>query len=499
MSFSAHEAVALSLPEEMREAHSYQVTCQLNALGFPRQQHHCAVQKLSGGQQNLILFARAAVQTPDLLLLDEPGNHMDILAMAALRHYLCQPNTPAFLLISHDRDLLDAVTQKTLWLRDQRAYHFDLPYSAAKQALASRDEADAKKRAAEQKKIDQLSASAKRIANWGRVYNNEDFARKAKSMEKRVDRLKAQQTTVTQGTGLNLSIALDTLKAKQLFTLDQANIRTPEGKSLFSANCFVLKPGDRVALLGANGCGKSTCINTLMTAWRTAVDQQTTIRFNPRVQIGYFDQELTQVSGQLSIMDWLRTSTTTAIDRIKNLLIHWGFPYKTHQQAITQLSGGQRARLLLLKFQLNAPNLLIMDEPTNHLDLEGKEMLETDLCQSGISVLFTSHDRRFLEKVATRYWWIHDGKLIELQDVEIFYETLNTHSAERLAHTQPHKQTLAAEPRHAGQKTELEILETICHLEKLLTEDLARKQKFQKPKRQAQWRAEIKTLTAMLN
>lgn len=503
---SMHEALAQSLPADARHLRTHEVTQQLTALGLKEALHHKPLATLSGGQQNLVLFARAAIQRAELLLLDEPGNHVDVLAMSALRSYLSKPNAPAILMISHDRDLLDTATDKTLWLRDQRAYHFDLPYSQAKAALAAQDEAAAKKRASEQKKIDQLTASAKRIANWGKVYDNEDFARKAKSMEKRVDKLKSQQTEVTQGTGLSLSIDVEALQAKQLFTMEAADIKTPQAKPLFSVEHLILKPGDRIALLGTNGSGKSTYINHLISAWRTNQDQQTTIRFNPRVTIGYFDQELAEISGHACLFDWMRRHTSVDADIIKKQLIHWGFPYNMHQQPITHLSGGQRARLLLLRFQLDQPNLLIMDEPTNHLDLEGKEMLERDLRQQNTSLLFTSHDRRFIEQVATRYWWIYQGKLIEINTLDEFYNSLQdtlatTHSRKPSfgSRSSKNKDTTHQNLEQHPPTTEIEILELICHLEKLLTEDLARKPKFQKPKRQAHWRAEIKAWTAKLD
>ena len=402
-------------------------------------------------------------------------------------------------MISHDRDLLDSVTQRTLWLRDGRCYAFHLSYSQAKVAFAESDEAARKTREAEEKEIDKLKASAKRLATWGKVYDNEDLARKAKSMEKRIDKLEINKTFVTQGSGLSLKVDSEFLKTKQVFVFENETISSPDGRPLFSIADLNFRPGDRIALLGVNGSGKSSCIEHLIKVHQQDVGEQSSTRFNPNVRIGYFDQELEQFNVELGIADWIRQNCTASQEEIRRVLIQWGFPYLDHGRRVNVLSGGERARILLLTFLLEQPNLLIMDEPTNHIDLQGKEELESDLTQEGISLLFTSHDQRFIENIATRFWWIHNGQLVELHDSDVYFTSQGGDTGSKPRALTDASPFSPEESVAIAAMTEDErILERICELERLLEEDLARKPKRQKPTKQQQWQKELNALNQQL-
>ncbi|MEM7070054.1 MAG: ATP-binding cassette domain-containing protein, partial [Pseudomonadota bacterium] len=287
------DAVSSVLPEDSRSEEMYRAELMLSRLGLWDLRQHC-LSETSGGQQNLVLFARSVLKDPELLLLDEPGNHMDSKAMSYLKRFLGSSDVPAFLMISHDRDLLDAVTKRTIWLRDERAYSFNQPYSQSRMELAAKDEAAQLSRVAEEKKISRLQGSADRMALWGKIHDNEKFARKAKSMQKRIDKMEDEKTFVSQGSGLSLQIDTDFLKAKQVFIFENETISAPDQRPLFTIEQMNFRPGDRVALLGINGSGKSSCIESLMRAYRLELDRQSATRFNPNVRIGYFDQGLAQ-------------------------------------------------------------------------------------------------------------------------------------------------------------------------------------------------------------
>jgi len=495
-SLAVLEAVAAALPQQTREVELYRAESLLAQLGLwdlrARQ-----LNEISGGQKNLVLFARAVVKAPELLLLDEPGNHMDSKAMFYLKRYLGGADVPAFLMISHDRDLLDSVTGRTIWLRDERAYSFNLPYSQSREGLAELDEAAQKSRKSEEKKIDKLQTSTNRIALWGKIHNNEKFARKAKSMQKRIDKMEQGKTFVSQGSGLSLQVDTEFLKTKQVFIFENETIYSPDRRALFTIAHMNFRPGDRIALLGINGSGKSSCIESLMRMYRMDAGEQTSTRFNPNVRIGYFDQELAQFDSPAGILEWVRQHCSAGEETIKRTLIHWGFPFSEQSRRVNVLSGGERARLLLMTFQLDQPNLLIMDEPTNHIDLQGKEELENDLMQEGISMLFTSHDQRFIENIATRFWWIHDGQLLEIHDLSQYFACMNDQPT--IPVTGPHVDNSL--PRGSVEilpGDEEVLLQRLCELEQLLTKDRARKQKFQKPKRQQQWQAELDALMDQL-
>ena len=191
-------ALTEKLPAEEKDFGQYRVEQLLNQLGFDEKEYAYKVSDLSGGQQNRLMFARAVINNPNLILFDEPTNHLDLKTLLFFERFL-QDLTAGFLLISHDRQFLDAVTDRTVFLRDEKTYNFNLPYSEAKQKLTDQDEAARAKLKEEEKAIKSLAASAKRLAIWGKVYDNEKFAAKAKSMEKRVEKMEENKTFVTKG------------------------------------------------------------------------------------------------------------------------------------------------------------------------------------------------------------------------------------------------------------------------------------------------------------
>lgn len=199
------EAVLARLPENQRVSESWQGEVLLARLGFAPASWTLTAGTLSGGQHTRLLLARALIRQPDLLLLDEPSNHLDLPTLLWLERFL-QNWSGSFVLVSHDRYLLDQVTNCTWILRDKTLQFFRLPCTAARQALEEQDAADAHRRQAEQKEIDRVAKSAQRLAIWGKVYDNEDLARKAKQMEKRVDRLKEEQTTLSAGSQWRLRL-----------------------------------------------------------------------------------------------------------------------------------------------------------------------------------------------------------------------------------------------------------------------------------------------------
>lgn len=481
------EAVLDVMPPEQRQANRYQADELLQQLGFSSNQTELPLHTLSGGQQNLALLARAILQQPELLLMDEPGNHMDVMALAFLQRFLLIDQPLPFLMISHDRELLNNCCNRTIFLRDNRLYAFDLPFDLAAKALAEHDIQAAKTSQAEEKEIKRLQASAKRLALWGKTYDNEDLARKAKSMQKRVERLKQEQTTISQGSGLELHLEADSLRAKSVLTIEDLAIVVPDGEhELLRIDFQHIRPGDRIALLGRNGVGKSTTINRLISALGE-LDEH--IRFNPNVTLGYYDQQLEKFNSTCSRMDWLRNFSGNTDEPIKQVLLQNGIPFADFGHPVDQLSGGECARLMFMLFQLIKPNFLILDEPTNHIDIQGREQLEQQLIESEATLLITSHDRRFIEQVANRWWWINDNKLIELNGLEEFYSAVKQ---DMLPEQVASKSTVKMQSRvDIKLMTEDEKLARIDELERLLKEDSARKAKFQKPERQRLWEQEL--------
>ena len=490
------------LSPEQHNISQYRVDELLLRLGFSFAQFEQPVASLSGGQQNLALLARAILSEPELLLMDEPGNHMDVLALAQLQRFLLAERSLPFMMISHDRELLNNCCNRTVFLRDRQLSAFDLPFDAAVKALAERDEQAAHLRNMEEKEIQRLQHSAKRLAQWGRDYDNEDLARKAKTIQKRAERLKAEQTVLSEGSALNVQLHTDAVRAKSMLTVEKLSVCTPDGKlKLLDIDFQYVRPGDRIALLGQNGVGKSSTIECLTQALQGTDDR---VRFNPNVKLGIYDQELREFDGSVGRFDWLRERCEVPDDRIKQVLLQSGITFADFDRPVNVLSGGERARMMFMLFQLNKPNFLILDEPTNHIDIQGREQLEEQLLNADVTLLITSHDRRFIERVASRWWWINDGQLAELNELDDFYNALeddvaatSNADARVIANAEGMADVTSvslASSMDSDLISEDQMLKRIVELERLLAADKARKPKFQKPKRQEQWQTELDAL-----
>ncbi len=408
-----YQSVLEKLELDEYGSNEYLVAKALEDLGFVDEEFSYLVKDLSGGQHNRLMLARAVINEPDLVLFDEPTNHLDLSTILLVERFLKRNKNLSYLVISHDRQFLDNVTNKTIVLRDQGTYEFKASYSEAMKKLAEQDEAAMKKRECEEKEIKRLEKSAKRLAIWGRENDNEDLSRKAKTMYKRIEKLKDEQTFVTEGGDYTLHLTTEASRNPTFMHTENATIGYHQ--PLFKIKRLYIRKGDRVVLLGPNGVGKTTFIKKLMESYQNedAKAHEGVIKFNPQVKIGYYDQEQLQLQPEDSIFGNFRSLLDNTNDEIKHTLVKAGFKFRDHEKRVAVLSGGEKARLLFLILKLKKPNFLILDEPTNHIDIEGKEQLEDQLKAGQNTLLFVSHDREFVQSVANRYLFIEDGELWE--------------------------------------------------------------------------------------
>ncbi|EMH9752659.1 TPA: ABC-F family ATP-binding cassette domain-containing protein [Proteus mirabilis] len=492
------DAVLHKLPEELRISESWRSELLLSEMGFKANEINLLASQLSGGQHTRLLLARALILQPDLLLLDEPSNHLDLPTILWLETFLTQWRG-SFILVSHDNRLLDKVTNCTWIIRDKTLSVFRLPCSQARQEQEAQDISAQHRCDAQQKEIDRIAQSAKQLAIWGKVYDNESLSRKAKQMEKQIVRLKDEQVDVTEGNQWTLQLSGTILRADRLLELHQLSvIPAPDAPILYTIDNQRIKSGDRVAIVGANGTGKSSLLKMIWSSFHgSTTSTENMIRLHPRVELGYYDQSLAQLNDNDTLADALKPFAPLLDEQRKMALINAGFVYSRHNQQVKSLSGGERARLLFIGLSLAKYSLLMLDEPTNHLDMEGKQALAEQIQRFSGGILLVSHDRELIEKSCNRFWYIHNGILSEHHDIETIYQLISQQDMSSVSNEQNghHAPSVEIVKHH----NEDELLMKLIALEDKLNADLARKSAHQKPILQAQWQAEIEILKQQLD
>ncbi len=368
---------------------------------------------LSGGWQRLLLIAAAArLEEPDILILDEPTNHLDLGNINTLERWLTTDFAVPMLIVSHDREFLDRVTERTLFLRADGVHAFRTRFSVAREELLRRDAEAATRARLEDKEIKRLEAAAARYKVW--AVKNPDLNKRKNAVESRIARIEKDRTQVYTARERKLELADGDIDAK-----------TPDGRKLIGIDKLAIAAGERVAILGTNGAGKSTLLSALAAAYdpeREHYDSLSSVRFNPACRLVYFDQTMQDLPVKLSILDYVVAAEgVTEKDAIRHLA-GAGFAFARTGEPISLLSHGERARLVFLKMKLLRPNFYVLDEPTNHLDIDGQEDLEDQLENSDVSCLFVSHDRFFTRSVATRFLEIRKGRLVEVDDPDAFFD-----------------------------------------------------------------------------
>ena len=485
------EALSWKLPFEERAFLEYKAERLLEDLFFDHSEFGTKVENLSGGAQNRLMFARAIISEPDLVFMDEPTNHLDLKSLLYIEDYIINKSKCAFGIISHDLSFLNRVSNKTVILRDKSSYTFSLNYGKSLLALEKLDEDAKKRRVLEEKEINRLKKSAKRLAEWGRTFDNQDLSKKAKSMEKRVQKLEDQKTFVSLGNPYELGLSFEKLSSKIALQIHELDVFYGErlqsdGKNhLFHVDDFYINAGEKVVLLGGNGAGKSTLIKTIL---QKINQQERSKHFNfaPNLDYGLYDQEQEVLSFKETLLKEVIRISKAHENEAKLALIRSGFSFDRHHEKCGNLSGGEKSRVIFCALLLQSSNFLVLDEPTNHIDLDGKTELIASLKGSKVTALITGHDRTFIEEVGDRFVVIENGKLLEVNSPQYFYESLLK---------PPSTKQTQGNPVESSQANECDdVLARILELEKKLAENLNRRPKFQKPKLQEQWQKEIKKL-----
>jgi len=397
----------------------------LHALGF-QGRAGARLEHLSGGERTRLGLARLLMAQPDILLLDEPTNHLDLEMRSWLAAYLAR-YPGAAVVVSHDRDFLDGACDRTAEVdRGELRVARGNP-TQFREARLEQARVEARTRANQRREHDRLAQAALRMKRW--AGQNEKLHRRARAMERRVERYEgemlddARPDAATTRFGFVAADCADTV-------LDVAHLSASYRETLFTDVSAVVRRGERVMISGPNGAGKTTLLRMLL-GERPSDDPRAEIRWGARVRVAYYDQRLGGLDPENTLLDELIRMVGER--EAHNLLGRFLFPYQAQFKRVGKLSGGERARLALLKLTLGEANVLVLDEPTNHLDVEMIEALEGALADFAGTLLLVSHDRRFVERLATRVWRVVDGEFHDYPGDWSYYERKRREEAERAA------------------------------------------------------------------
>lgn len=371
------------------------VRATLLGLGFSEQALDQTVGSLSGGQRSKAAMAKLLLSDANFLLLDEPTNHLDIQAVEWLEEYL-RGYKGAAIIISHDRYFLDRVTDKTIELSGGKLYYSNGNYTAHKALREKNREIEEKHYKTAMQEIRRIEENIALLKQW----NREKSIRTAESKEKAVERLKADLVVPeSERQTIHFNFTAAQTGGNEVLTAGELKMGF-DGNVLFENVGFHLQRGDRACLLGPNGCGKTTLLKILMGRLEP---KDGFVRLGAKVSPGYYDQVQENLdankTGLQELSDAFPQMTAT---ELRNAMAAFLFRGDDVFKPVSLLSGGEKARLLLLKLMLKQHNLLLLDEPTNHLDIPSREALEEALSGYTGTVLMVSHDRYFINRMATR-------------------------------------------------------------------------------------------------
>ncbi len=456
------------LSENFRQAGGFtyeaDIRAILNGFKFDESMWQMKIAELSGGQNTRLALAKMLLEKPNLLVLDEPTNHLDIETIAWLENYLVN-YSGALIIVSHDRYFLDKVATITLDLTKHSLDRYVGNYSRFVELKEQKLATEAKNYEKQQKEIAALEDFVNR--NLVRASTTKRAQSRRKQLEKmeRLDKLEAGKKSA------NMTFQSEKTSGNVVLTVENAAVGY-DGEVLSQPINLDLRKMNAVAIVGPNGIGKSTFIKSI-------VDQIPFIkgekRFGANVEVGYYDQTQSKLTPSNTVLDelWNDFKLTPEVE-IRNRLGAFLFSGDDVKKSVGMLSGGEKARLLLAKLSMENNNFLILDEPTNHLDIDSKEVLENALIDFDGTLLFVSHDRYFINRVATHVLELSEnGSTLYLGDYDYYVEKKATAEMSQTEEASTSNQAKEASPVNdyqAQKESQKEVRKLMRQIESLEAE-----------------------------
>lgn len=378
----------------------------LSAFGLSSKQDQ-PIETLSGGEQNVLSLAKALLIRPDLLVLDEPANHLDYIGIAWLEDFLTS-FSGAVLMVSHNRYLLDRVVQGVLELEHGRVQRYNGNYSTYRALKLEEQMRQQRAFADYQKRLEKMQALVQRFADLARAHSN--WGTRYRSRLSQLRHLENQAVEAPEAAAARAAIRFRATNTHANIVLRVQNYaKSYDGRVLLDNVNFEITSGERVALVGPNGCGKTSLLRDIVEAGHWHHDH---LRVGPSITIGYCAQQQEVLDPRRTVYEEMRAAGATSREQALSILARFLFRGDDVEKLVGALSGGERNRLQLARLMLQNPNFLILDEPTNHLDIDTCEAVEEALDDFAGTLLVVSHDRYFLDKVATRILEVRDKTIV---------------------------------------------------------------------------------------
>ncbi|MBP1971666.1 ATP-binding cassette subfamily F protein 3 [Virgibacillus natechei] len=423
----------------------------LSGLHFQDYDYGTPINELSGGQKTRLALGKLLLKKPELLILDEPTNHLDIDTLGWLENYLIS-YPGAVIIVSHDRYFLD----KTVSIVYEISRHITKKYHGSYSKFLEQKALDYEQ---ELKDFEKQQTEMKKMEDFvQRNIARASTTKRAQSRRKQLEKMDKLDKPLGDESSANFSFQINRRSGNDVLKMDNLSFRyEDESEPLFTNAKLNVNRGERIALVGPNGVGKTTLLKLILEKFKPITG---TIKLGTNVQIGYYDQEQANLSSSKTVLLELWDDYPTVNEKdIRTVLGNFLFSGDDVLKYVHSLSGGEKARLALAKLMMQKANLLIMDEPTNHLDIDSKEVLEAALIDFPGTIIFVSHDRYFINKLADQVAHMQqDGVTIYLGDYDYYIEK-RAEEAEiaRLKQVESEKVEQKNEPKKRSHKEEKQL------------------------------------------